>query len=461
MQNKWQNFIGQTFGKLTIKQVWFDTAKKETRCIATCAECGNDKEYRFRSITSGRTKTCGCAHAKIDLNSLIGQRFNRLTILKAMREQRGKDTVEQIYVQCKCDCGNIIEARLSALKNNSIQSCGCLHKEIASAQGINLDELIGQKINKLTIISAVREKRNNSPYARIYVKCRCDCGNEKEFLYRSLKDNNILSCGCVKKPSPSKYNLEELVGQKYHQLEILSAYRNKNSEIRVKCRCDCGNEKDIRFRNLLSGETKSCGECNKIDLNSLIGQKFHKLTILSAYRQNGKIMVKVKCDCGNEKEYMYHSLTSGHTKSCGCNKLTAKGESKTRLYKIWKRMRRRCYDTNDNRYEYYGKRGIIVCDEWKNDFDTFKQWALASGYSDDLSIDRINNNGNYEPSNCRWATDIEQANNKSNNKYITINDEAKTLAEWCRIYKMHPSSVGARIRNGWNPLKALTIPTKQ
>lgn len=452
MQNKWQNIIGQTFGKLTVKQVWFDTAKKETRCIATCAECGNDKEFRLYALTSGRTKTCGCAHAKIDLNSLIGQRFNRLTILKAMREQRGKDTVEQIYVQCKCDCGNIIEARLSALKNNSIQSCGCLHKERITKP---VDEsIIGQRFGHLQIIAV--ERKNYE----IIATCKCDCGNIKQIRYRMLKCNNILSCGCAKKPSVSRYNLDELVGQKYNRLEILSAYRNKNSEIRVKCRCDCGNEKDIRFRNLLSGETKSCGECNKINLNSLIGQKFHKLTILSAYRQNGKIMVKAKCDCGNEKEYIYHSLASGHTQSCGCNNLTAKGESKTRLYKIWKRMKRRCYDTNNNRYEYYGKRGIIVCDEWKNDFDAFKQWALANGYSDDLSIDRINNNGNYEPSNCRWATDIEQANNKSNNKYITINDETKTLAEWCRIYKMHPSSVGARIRNGWNPLKALTIPTK-
>ena len=458
------DYIGQKFNKLAITKIWRDNNSREIKCIAKCDNCQNEKEFRFRNIRDGLVKTCGCKHQKIILDNLIGQKFNRLTILEAKREQQGKDSHEQVYVKCKCECGNIIECRLSSLKNNTIQSCGCFHRERSSQTNItvNLNQLIGQKFGKLTIISAERKSISNGKRKRIYVKTKCECGNIKEYLYYALKNTNgPKSCGCIKKPAKAKYNLEDLVGQKYGKLEILSAYRNNRSEIRVKCKCECGREKDIKFRNLLSGETKSCGICNNIDLDSLVGQKFNKLTILSAYRENDKIKVKARCDCGNEKIFFYHSLMSGHTQSCGCNKVSANGESTTRLYSIWQKMKARCYDANNNRYEHYGQRGIIVCDEWKNNFENFKHWALNNGYSDDLSIDRINNNGNYEPSNCRWATDIEQANNKSNNKYIIINNETKTLAEWSRIYKIHPSTVGARIRRGWDPLKALTIATKK
>ena len=174
------------------------------------------------------------------------------------------------------------------------------------------------------------------------------------------------------------------------------------------------------------------------------------------------IFVTAQCECGTIKEYKYQLLKNGHTKSCGCISRIANGNSSKRLYQIWRHMQDRCYNEKNVRYENYAGRGIIVCDEWRNSFETFERWALANGYQDDLSIDRINNDDNYEPSNCRWVTIIEQANNRTNNKYIAINNETKTLAQWCRQYKIKPSLVKTRMDIlKWNAIKALTTPPQK
>lgn len=130
------------------------------------------------------------------------------------------------------------------------------------------------------------------------------------------------------------------------------------------------------------------------------------------------------CDCGNEVNVLSYNLRSGHTKSCGCvhdermkqGLRSSHGLIKSRLYSIWENMKSRCYNPNTNNYKYYGARGISICPEWKDDFQIFYDWAMANGYSDELSIDRIDVDGNYEPSNCRWADDITQANNKRCNR---------------------------------------------
>lgn len=126
-----------------------------------------------------------------------------------------------------------------------------------------------------------------------------------------------------------------------------------------------------------------------------------------------------------------------------------------RLYRIWMAMRARCMCKNLKTYKRYGGRGIKICDEW-NDYLVFKEWALSNGYSDHLSIDRINNDGNYEPSNCRWATNKEQANNKRNNHIITINGESHTFAEWSKISGINYSTIRSRInRNKISPEEIL------
>lgn len=157
-------------------------------------------------------------------------------------------------------------------------------------------------------------------------------------------------------------------------------------------------------------------------VTDLSGNRYGNLLVLNykGRSSSGCYMWLCKCDCGEETVVSVNHLKNGHTISCGCVLISKRkqgllhkthGGSKTRLYRIWKSMRRRCNSPTATRYEDWGGRGIAVCEEWNN-FEIFRGWALSHGYTDNLSIDRINNDGNYEPSNCRWATAKEQSNNR-------------------------------------------------
>ncbi len=117
-----------------------------------------------------------------------------------------------------------------------------------------------------------------------------------------------------------------------------------------------------------------------------------------------------------------------------------------RLYEIWKGMKRRCYDTKRKEYKNYGGRGIKVCDEWVNNFSAFYNWALENGYNDVLTIERNNVNGNYEPSNCKWATKKEQANNRRNNQFLTHNGKTQTIAQWAKELNINENTLRNRIQ---------------
>lgn len=134
------------------------------------------------------------------------------------------------------------------------------------------------------------------------------------------------------------------------------------------------------------------------------------------------------------------------------------GLRKTRLYRIYQNVISRCYNPNATHYKNYGVRGITVCDEWRRDFMSFYNWSMSNGYNDTLSIDRIDNDGNYEPSNCRWVDCRIQSLNRSNNHVVRLNDECKPLIEWCEIYKINYRTVQDRLKRGWDYKKALTTP---
>lgn len=129
-----------------------------------------------------------------------------------------------------------------------------------------------------------------------------------------------------------------------------------------------------------------------------------------------------------------------------------------RLYHIWFDMKRRCYQEQNKRWEKYGGRGIKVCCEWLHDFQAFFDWSMANGYSDSLTIDRIDMDGDYSPDNCRWADKFQQANNRSNNHYIAFRGETKTMMEWSKVLGMSYTTLRRRINSGWDVERAFLTP---
>lgn len=200
-------------------------------------------------------------------------------------------------------------------------------------------------------------------------------------------------------------------------------------------------------------------------LRDLTGYKFGRLTVVERVEnKNGHVMWRCSCECGNEKITRADALLTSRTQSCGCfnREQSAKvhtkhGESKIRLHHIWRKIRSRCSDTNNSRYMDYGGRGIRVCSDWDS-YETFRQWALENGYRDDLTIDRIDVDGNYDPTNCRWITNQEQQNNRRDNHYITYNGEKHTITEWARIYGLSENALVHRVQRGWDIERALHTP---
>lgn len=135
------------------------------------------------------------------------------------------------------------------------------------------------------------------------------------------------------------------------------------------------------------------------------------------------------------------------------------GETKTRLYEIWRGVIRRTTVTSSKSYKSYGGRGIVMCDEWLADFQTFKRWALNNNYSEELTLDRINVNGNYEPNNCRFTTWAEQANNRSNNVHLSLDGVTKSAAEWAKETGLRYNTIISRLLNGWSESETLRTPT--
>ena len=211
-------------------------------------------------------------------------------------------------------------------------------------------------------------------------------------------------------------------------------------------------------------------------LADLTGQKFGRLTVLERSLPNhptGGVCWKCQCDCGNVVTVIANNLKNRST-SCGCWKKEIAGKAMlgkpspfrshgltgTPEYNIWNGMKQRCSNENDSRWHRYGGRGITICARWLGD-DGFTNFLSDMGMrpSADHSIDRRNNDGNYEPSNCYWGTDIEQANNKSNNRKMTYKGETLNQIEWCRRMGIHQATMNNRLKAGWSDEEAIGTPT--
>ncbi len=196
----------------------------------------------------------------------------------------------------------------------------------------------------------------------------------------------------------------------------------------------------------------------------LTGERFGKLKVLSfAYKKGTRTYWKCKCDCGGERIVSNDHLKRGDVIDCGCYKKhishsTKHGMCKTRIYRIWTLMKYRCFNPNRPEYKSYGGRGITVCDEWL-DFAKFMKWSLENGYTDDLTLDRIDTNGNYCPENCRWTTNDVQANNKRTCRYITYNGQTKTITQWAKSNNLPYYILKKRIDLlGWSFERAISEP---
>ena len=214
----------------------------------------------------------------------------------------------------------------------------------------------------------------------------------------------------------------------------------------------------------------------------LTNMKINKLTVIeyAGKSSSGQTYWHCLCECGNEKDIAGNNLIKGIVKSCGCewkNMIDSKrnvkylpknikhGMYNTKIYRAWKHMKERCFNSKNKRYNHYGGRDITICDEWldkENGFINFYNWAIENGYDEEnksLSIDRIDNDGPYAPWNCRWVNQYIQNNNKSDNTYITIDKYSYTISEWARILNLPPHVLIGRIYTlNWSYEDAIFTP---
>ena len=200
-----------------------------------------------------------------------------------------------------------------------------------------------------------------------------------------------------------------------------------------------------------------------------IGKKYGRLTIMSIYHKTkgNPIYYNAICDCGKITKVQRSNLKNGHTVSCGCRQREigfisnlTHGKSKTPLYQVYKGIKARCFNEHSQFYNYYGGRGITMCDEWRNDYSVFMNWCFKNGYKKGLQIDRIDTNGNYEPTNCRFVTCKINSRNRRNVHVVEYNGEQVFLIDLYKKSQVGRKAFYRRIQSGWSIKKAIETPNQ-
>lgn len=260
--------------------------------------------------------------------------------------------------------------------------------------------------------------------------------------------------------------MDLLENKKFNMITVLhedfSYPKQSGKEARYICKCDCGKIFTCKKSSIVHEKSYSCG-CKKRLYNDFTNSRFGKLLALKPMGLNShrEMTWLCRCDCGKETITNAYSLKTGMTKSCGCLR-TAKRinamcykENYKHLHEIYTNMKTRCYNDKTEQYENYGGRGIIVCDEWLNSFKMFYDWAISNGYNKNLTLDRQNNDSNYNPNNCRWVNKTVQANNRRTNKILTVGKISDTMANWSRKSGTEYYKIQRRLKKGYSDIDAI------
>lgn len=241
----------------------------------------------------------------------------------------------------------------------------------------------------------------------------------------NIVSGNTKSCGCAIRTFFHK----ERTGETYNGLKFLR--RSERHKKKWWVQCYCGMEFETVPERVVSGKRKSCG-CHRESKEMFEGNVYNGITLiekLEEAKNKTESQWKLRCYCGEEFIALAINIVSDSTKSCGCARRTH-GKTGSRIYNIWAGMKSRCNNPANQDYDLYGGRGITMFPEWENDFTVFGDWAVRNGYQENLTIDRINVDGNYEPDNCRWANWETQATNKTNNKSGCVGVTAARETKW-------------------------------
>lgn len=471
-----EELIGKRFGKLVVLSYNPERSKTLKASVWNCkCDCGNTVTVERKKLLNGtRTDCLNC----IEQLCKPGTRFGKLTVIE--KDEAVSRARQQYILKCKCDCGKECYITRTDLLNGVRSSCpDCVKLS-------KHEDVTGKRFGNLVAV-CLDENRTKIAQKAIW-KCVCDCGNTTYSSLSNLKGGISTSCGCKRKVTIQAKCKVPMIGKKFGSLTVIAENKeaskkkyNNNGFIEstipyYDCKCDCGGFVTVAGSALRSGNTTTCGHCYKGE--DLTGKRFGKLTVIEldhfgkAYKnaKTNSAFWRCKCDCGNEVLVPTTRLKTGNTTSCGCqiqNELESRGTFGIyyeELRSKYQAMVSRCTNPNNEYYQWYGGRGIKICDRWLDNSSGLQNfyYDMIEGYEPGLTIDRKDVNGDYSPENCRWMDRKGQQYNKRSNVYVDYYGKKICLAELAEKFSPYTgidsSKISHRLNEGYTIDEALNKP---